>query len=99
MGPKYLVDEYAVLDTRYWVEKDNGIMWISYIELFAMVPLSYLWYIYIPLITTAVQLTFCVCVCVAGTGVQLGAIGQGISGPFSAAHFSRWGPSCTMEQN
>ena len=48
MGPKYLVDEYAVLDTRYWVEKDNGIMWISYIELFAMVPLSYLWYIYTP---------------------------------------------------
>lgn len=44
IGPKYLVDEYAILDSRYWVEKDNTVMWVSYMELFTMAPLSYLWY-------------------------------------------------------
>ena len=43
IGPKYLVDEYAVLDSRYWPERDNTVMWVSYLEFFAMIPLSYMW--------------------------------------------------------
>lgn len=43
VGPKYLLDEYAILDSRYWVEKDNTVMWVSYLEFFTMAPLSYLW--------------------------------------------------------
>jgi hypothetical protein len=44
VGPKYLVDEYAILDSRYWVERDNTVMWVAYLEFFTMAPLSYLWY-------------------------------------------------------
>ena len=42
-GPKYLVDEYAVMDTRYWPEDDPAVAWISIVELFIMIPLCYLW--------------------------------------------------------
>ena len=42
IGPKYLLDEYAILDSRYW-EKDNTVMWVSYLEFFTMAPLSYMW--------------------------------------------------------
>lgn len=45
VGPKYLVDEYAVLDTRYWVLKDPCIMWVSYSEMFIQLPLEFAWYI------------------------------------------------------
>lgn len=43
IGPKYLLDEYAILDSRYWVEKDTVVMWICYLEFFTMAPLSYMW--------------------------------------------------------
>lgn len=43
VGPKYLVDEYAVYDTRYWVLKDPMVTWIAYQELFIMLPLEYVW--------------------------------------------------------
>lgn len=43
IGPKYLLDEYAVLDTRYWVLKDPVVAWVSYQEFFIMAPLSYMW--------------------------------------------------------
>lgn len=45
VGPKYLVDEYAVLDTRYWVLKDPCIMWVSYSEMFIQLPLEFAWYV------------------------------------------------------
>ena len=45
IGPKYLADEYAVLDSRYWPLKDSGVMIISFIELFIMGPLCICWYI------------------------------------------------------
>ena len=44
-GPKYLVDEYAVMDTRYWPEDDPAVTWISIVELVIMIPLCYLWYV------------------------------------------------------
>ena len=44
-GPKYLVDEYAVMDTRYWPEDDPAVAWISIVEIFIMTPLCYLWYV------------------------------------------------------
>ncbi len=44
VGPKYLVDEYAVLDSRYWVLQDATVMWVCYQEFFIMLPLEYLWY-------------------------------------------------------
>ncbi|KAL5477080.1 hypothetical protein EMCRGX_G023822 [Ephydatia muelleri] len=43
-GPKYLVDEYAILDTRYWVLDYPAVSSISYIEFFVMLPMCYLWY-------------------------------------------------------
>lgn len=43
-GPKYLVDEYAVMDTRYWPLDDPTVAWISYLELAVYVPLCYFWY-------------------------------------------------------
>jgi len=43
MGPKYLADEYAVLDSRYWPTKDSGVMIISLIELIIMGPLCICW--------------------------------------------------------
>ena len=42
-GPKYLVDEYAVMDTRYWPEDDPAVTWISIVEIVIMTPLCYLW--------------------------------------------------------
>lgn len=44
IGPKYLVDEYAILDTRYWVLQDPMVMWVCYQEFFIMLPLEYIWY-------------------------------------------------------
>ena len=44
LGPKYLVDEYAVLDTRYWVLQETLVMWVTYHEFFVMLPLEYIWY-------------------------------------------------------
>lgn len=44
-GPKYLVDEYAVMDTRYWPEDDPAVTWISIVELIIMIPLCYFWYL------------------------------------------------------
>lgn len=43
-GPKYLSDEYAVMDTRYWPLDDPTVAWISYIELAIMIPLCFAWY-------------------------------------------------------
>ena len=42
-GPKYLVDEYAVMDTRYWPLDDPAVAWISYLEMAVYVPLGYFW--------------------------------------------------------
>ena len=42
-GPKYLSDEYAVMDTRYWPLDDPAVAWISYIELAIMIPLCFAW--------------------------------------------------------
>lgn len=42
-GPKYLSDEYAVLDTRYWPLQDPVVAWISYTELVIMLPLCFMW--------------------------------------------------------
>ena len=44
IGPKYLLDEYAVYDTRYWVLNDPMTAWITYQEVAIMLPLEYLWY-------------------------------------------------------
>lgn len=44
VGPKYLVDEYAVLDARYWVLKDPMVAWVCYAEFFIMMPLEVIWY-------------------------------------------------------
>ena len=43
MGPKYLVDEYAILDSRYWVVQDACVTIVSALEFFVMAPLCYLW--------------------------------------------------------
>lgn len=45
VGPKYLVDEYAILDTRYWALADPTVAWVCYLEFFVMMPLELLWYI------------------------------------------------------
>lgn len=45
VGPKYLLDEYAILDTRYWVLKNPCIMWVSYSEMFIQLPLEFAWYV------------------------------------------------------
>ncbi len=45
-GPKYLSDEYAVMDTRYWPLDDPAVAWISYIEVAIMIPLCFAWYVY-----------------------------------------------------
>ena len=42
-GPKYIVDEYAVLDTRYWVLSDPCVTMVSVLELTVMLPMCYLW--------------------------------------------------------
>lgn len=42
-GPKYLTDEYAVMDIRYWPTDDPWLTWIAYMELIAYVPLCYFW--------------------------------------------------------
>ena len=42
-GPKYLIDEYAVMDTRYWPEDDPAVTWISIVEILIMTPLCYIW--------------------------------------------------------
>jgi cholestenol delta-isomerase len=44
VGPKYLVDEYAVLDARYWVLQDGTVRMISLTEFYVMAPLCILWY-------------------------------------------------------
>lgn len=68
IGPKYLVDEYAVLDSRYWVLGDSMVAWVCYQEFFIMMPLELIWYIALQrkhwsrhywAIVTGV----CVCVC------------------------------------
>ncbi len=45
MGPKYLVDEYAILDARYWVLQDPTVAWVCYLEAFVMIPLCFFWYL------------------------------------------------------
>ena len=45
IGPKYLVDEYAILDARYWVLSDSLVAWVCYQEFFIMMPLELIWYI------------------------------------------------------
>ena len=42
IGPKFLLDEFAMLDSR-WPEKDNTVMWVCYMGFFTMVPLCYMW--------------------------------------------------------
>ena len=42
-GPKYLVDEYAILDSRYWPLDHPTVAWISYVELIIMIPLCFFW--------------------------------------------------------
>lgn len=42
-GPKYLSDEYAVMDTRYWPLDDPTVAWISYVEMAIMIPLCFAW--------------------------------------------------------
>ncbi len=42
-GPKYLVDEYAILDARYWPLDDPTVAWISNVELVIMIPLCFFW--------------------------------------------------------
>ncbi len=42
-GPKYLSDEYAVMDTRYWPLHEPTVAWISLIELVIDLPLCYYW--------------------------------------------------------
>lgn len=44
-GPKYLSDEYAVMDTRYWPTDEPAVTWISYMELVIYIPLCYAWYV------------------------------------------------------
>lgn len=39
------MDEYAVMDTRYWPEDDPSVTWISIVELVIMIPLCYFWYL------------------------------------------------------
>ena len=43
VGPKYLVDEYAVVDTRYWPLQDPCVTVISLTELLIMAPLCFFW--------------------------------------------------------
>ncbi|XP_064392724.1 uncharacterized protein LOC135340333 isoform X3 [Halichondria panicea] len=43
-GPKYLTDEYAILDARYWPLNDPSVTWISNVELVVMLPLCFFWY-------------------------------------------------------
>ncbi len=45
IGPKYLVDEYAVLDSRYWVVQDTTVTIVSSLEFLVMGPMCYLWYV------------------------------------------------------
>ena len=45
VGPKYLVDEYAVLDSRYWVTQDATVMMVSLTEFYVMAPLCIFWYV------------------------------------------------------
>ena len=42
IGPKYLLDEFAVLDSR-WAEKDTTVMSVCCMGFFTMVPLAYMW--------------------------------------------------------
>ena len=45
VGPKYLVDEYAILDSRYWVLQSPDVMAICVMEFYIMTPLCYMWYV------------------------------------------------------
>ena len=45
VGPKYLVDEYAILDSRYWVLQSPDVMTICVMEFYIMTPLCYMWYV------------------------------------------------------
>ena len=38
-----MVDEYSVLDTRYWVVQDVCVTIVSYLEFIVMAPLCFLW--------------------------------------------------------
>lgn len=42
-GPKYLSDEYAIMDTRYWPTDEPAVIWISNIEVVIMIPLCFAW--------------------------------------------------------
>ena len=48
IGPKYLVDEYAILDTRYWVLADPCVTIVSVLEAIVMIPFCFLWYVVTP---------------------------------------------------
>ncbi|XP_003385787.1 PREDICTED: 3-beta-hydroxysteroid-Delta(8),Delta(7)-isomerase-like [Amphimedon queenslandica] len=43
-GPRYMVDEYSVLDTRYWVVQDVCVTIVSFLEFIVMAPLCFFWY-------------------------------------------------------
>ena len=43
IGWKYMVDEYAILDSRYWATRDPAVMTIAILELYIMYPLSIFW--------------------------------------------------------
>ena len=47
-GPKYLVDEYSILDTRYWVTFDPCVTIVSSLEAVVMIPFCFLWYVDTP---------------------------------------------------
>ncbi|KXJ18996.1 probable 3-beta-hydroxysteroid-Delta(8),Delta(7)-isomerase [Exaiptasia diaphana] len=43
-GPKWLVEQYGILDMRYWLTRDPMVMMISAVELVIMGPLCLIWY-------------------------------------------------------
>ena len=43
IGPKYMVDEYAILDSRYWATQSPDVMAICVMEFYIMTPLCFMW--------------------------------------------------------
>lgn len=43
-GPLFLVNEFALLDTRFWPTQDAGVTAMGVFELVAMGPLAFFWY-------------------------------------------------------
>ena len=43
IGWKYMVDEYAVLDSRFWATRDPAVTIVAVMELYIMYPLSIVW--------------------------------------------------------